>query len=129
MSDFNNAINDEGSFFTLRSSMNTNIESFQNIDSFQNLEKGFISYTTSTTKDDDGPKMRSVWNALFNLPEVTQAIACRKVSITRVYTRIQRTLFELCTCGFSPFTFSFVDTAPVPPPPNSFYLVERSSSL
>ncbi|KAF9761193.1 hypothetical protein NGRA_2798 [Nosema granulosis] len=48
---------------------------------FHNLDKGFISYFTSTTKDDDGPKMRNVWSVSFNLPQVTQAISFYKVNI------------------------------------------------
>jgi hypothetical protein len=41
-----------------------------------------ISFFTSTRKDDDGARMHNLWNALFNLPKVMEAINFRKVRIT-----------------------------------------------
>jgi len=73
---FQYVINNEGSRFIIHSSINGHV------DFFQHFEKGFITYFTSTTKDDDGPRMHNVWNAIFNLPDVMEAISFRQVSVT-----------------------------------------------
>jgi hypothetical protein len=73
---FQYVINNEGSRFIIHSFINGHV------DFFQHFEKGFISYFTSTTKDDDGPRMHNVWNAIFNLPDVSEAISFRQVSFT-----------------------------------------------
>jgi hypothetical protein len=67
--------NNEGSRFVIQSSINGHV------DFFQSFENGFMLYFTSTTKNDNGPKMPNQWNAIFNLPEIKQAISFRQVSI------------------------------------------------
>ncbi|UJR38731.1 hypothetical protein I4U23_031396 [Adineta vaga] len=76
---FNYVINNEGAQFIINSSINGHVNIFQN---FQN---GFISYCTSTRKDDDGPNMHNTWNVIINLPEVTEAIRSRRFTIPKYY--------------------------------------------
>ncbi len=72
---FQYVVNNEGSRFLIQSSINGYI------DLFQRFETGFILYFTSTTKNDSGPKMPNQWNAIFNLPDIREAINSRRVCI------------------------------------------------
>ncbi|CAF1451028.1 unnamed protein product, partial [Rotaria sp. Silwood1] len=76
---FQYVINDEGSRLILYSSIDGHV------DFWQNFKKGFISYFTSTTKDDDKPNMQNMWNALFNLTDIEQAISFRHFKIPKHY--------------------------------------------
>jgi hypothetical protein len=98
---FQYVINDEGSRFIISSSINGHV------DFFQNFDKGFISYFTSTTKDDDGPGMRNVWNALFNLPDVMEAIGFRKVRIGDCRSEKQNLNFLILIYSFVVFSLKF----------------------
>ncbi|CAF1247954.1 unnamed protein product [Rotaria sp. Silwood1] len=76
---FQYVINDEGSRLILYSSIDGHV------DFGQNFQKGFISYFTSTTKNDDKPNIQNMWNALFNLTDVKQAISFRHFKIPKHY--------------------------------------------
>jgi hypothetical protein len=98
---FQYLINNEGSRFIIDSSINGHV------DFFQNFEKGFISYFTSTTKDDNEPTMQNVWNALFDLPEVMEAIHFRKVSISVASSIIIELLAKIICTNEIIYFYSF----------------------
>ncbi|CAF1651393.1 unnamed protein product [Rotaria magnacalcarata] len=76
---FQYVINNEGPRLVLNSSRNGHV------DFFQYYEHGFIRYFTSTTNDDDKSKMHTMWNVIFNLPDVQQAINFRHFRIPKYY--------------------------------------------
>ena len=74
---FQYVVNNEGPLFVITSLVN------ESVAFFRKSEKKFIQFFTFTRKEDDGSKIRNVWNAILNLSDITEAISFRQVGFIR----------------------------------------------